>query len=121
MSFGRKRSGARWPQPKRDSLCSPSLQSLNTESTEDLSDLCVEFFLATEDTEALLVGGLIVGRFRPRFRFRFRHTTHGAEPYGTCSKAHKFAAAERSFVHSLETSIRLTLQAPALRCAWCDG
>jgi hypothetical protein len=31
------------------------LQSLTTETTEDLSDLCVESFLATEDTEALLV------------------------------------------------------------------
>jgi len=40
------------------------------------------------------LGALIVGRFRPRSRFRFRHTTHGAEPYGTCSEAHKFAAAE---------------------------
>jgi hypothetical protein len=26
-------------------------QNLNTEVTEDLSDLCVEVFLATEDTE----------------------------------------------------------------------
>jgi len=42
-----------WPQPKRDSPCSPSLQNLNTESTEDLSDLCVKVLLATEDTEAL--------------------------------------------------------------------
>ena len=48
-------SAARWPQPKRTSPCSPTLQSLNTETTEDLSDLCVKFFLATEDTEALLV------------------------------------------------------------------
>src|SRR5208283_1156208 len=40
------------PQPKRASPCSPSLQGLNTETTEDLSDLCVKFFLATEDTEA---------------------------------------------------------------------
>ena len=30
-----------------------TLQSLNTESTEDLSDLCVKVFLATEDTEKL--------------------------------------------------------------------
>ena len=29
-----------------------NLQSLNTETTEDLSDLCVKFFLVTEDTEA---------------------------------------------------------------------
>ncbi len=30
-------------------------QTLNTETTEALSDLCVEFLLVTEDTEALLV------------------------------------------------------------------
>jgi hypothetical protein len=41
-----------WPQLKRASPCSPSLHSLNTETTEDLSDLCVKFFLLTEDTEA---------------------------------------------------------------------
>ncbi len=44
-----------WPQPKRASPCSPTLQSLNTETTEDLSDLCVKYFLVTEDTEAFLV------------------------------------------------------------------
>jgi hypothetical protein len=43
-----------WPQPRRDSPCSPSLQNLNAESTEDLSDLCVKVLLTTEDTEALL-------------------------------------------------------------------
>jgi len=31
--------------------CSPSLQNLNTEGTEDLSALCVKFLLATEDAE----------------------------------------------------------------------
>jgi len=49
----------RGPQPqlkrdllKRDPLCSPCLQSLNTETTEVLSDLCVKLLLVTEDTEA---------------------------------------------------------------------
>ena len=55
-------SAARWPQPKRASPCSPTLQSLNTETTEDLSDLCVKFFLVTEDTEALLARGEIFAR-----------------------------------------------------------
>jgi len=55
-------SAARWPQPKRASPCSPALQSLNTETTEDLSDLCVKFFLVTEDTEALLVREEIFAR-----------------------------------------------------------
>jgi hypothetical protein len=48
-------SAARWPQPKQASPCSPTLQSLNTEATEDLSDLCVKFFVVREDTEALLI------------------------------------------------------------------
>jgi len=38
-------SAARWPQQEGDSLCSPSLQNLNTESTEGLGDLRVESFL----------------------------------------------------------------------------
>ena len=50
------------PQPRRFSPCSPTLKSLNTETTEDLSDLCVEFFLATEDTEALFVRDEIFAR-----------------------------------------------------------
>jgi hypothetical protein len=32
------------------------------ETTEDLSDLCVEFFLVTEDTEALFVRDEIFAR-----------------------------------------------------------
>jgi len=46
--------GAGWlAQPKRASPCSLTPQSLNTEGTEDLSDLCVRSFLgATENTEA---------------------------------------------------------------------
>ena len=51
----RAHSAARWPQPKRASPCSPTSQSLNTETTEDLNDLCVRFFLVREDTEATLV------------------------------------------------------------------
>jgi hypothetical protein len=40
------------PQPERTSPCPPWLQDFNTESTEDLSALCVEvFFVATENTE----------------------------------------------------------------------
>jgi predicted HTH transcriptional regulator len=35
-----------------DSPCSPWLSGLNTESTEYLSDLCVEALLPTEGTEA---------------------------------------------------------------------
>jgi hypothetical protein len=44
-------SAARCPQPKWASPCSPPLQSLSTETTEAISDLCVRFFLVTEDTE----------------------------------------------------------------------
>ena len=33
---------------------SPSLQNLNTESTENLSDLRVEALLTTEDTETVV-------------------------------------------------------------------
>jgi len=50
-------SAARWPQPKRAAPCSPTLQSLNTETTEDLGDLWAKFFAVTEDTKAL-PGGL---------------------------------------------------------------
>jgi hypothetical protein len=51
-----KHSAARWPQPKTGfSVSSVAFQSLNTETTEDLSDLCVKSFLVTEDTEALSV------------------------------------------------------------------
>ena len=55
-------SVARWPQAKRASPCSPTLQSLNTETTEDLSDLCVEVFPVTEDTEALFIREEIFAR-----------------------------------------------------------
>ena len=40
-----------WPRAKRASPCSPAFQGFNTKGTEDLSDLCVEFSPATEDTE----------------------------------------------------------------------
>jgi hypothetical protein len=64
-------SAAWWPQPKRTSPCSATLQTLNTETTENLSDLCIEFFPVTEDAEprtgwyraeALLVGEEIFAR-----------------------------------------------------------
>jgi hypothetical protein len=46
-----------WPQPKRDSLRPLCLSSLNTETTEDLSDLRVEALLTTEHTETLRTRG----------------------------------------------------------------
>jgi hypothetical protein len=55
-------SAARCPQSKRASPRSPTLQSLNTETTESLGDLCVEFFPVTEDTGALLVREEIFAR-----------------------------------------------------------
>ena len=42
------------------------LQSLTTETTEDLSDLCVQLFLATEDTEKLPRGEI----FAPRWYYK---------------------------------------------------
>ena len=50
-----------WPQSEPDSPRSPSLQSLNTESTEHLRDLCVKPLLATEDTETLVRRTLLKG------------------------------------------------------------
>ena len=41
------------PKPRRSSPCSLCFKSLNTESTEDLRDLCAESFLATENTEVV--------------------------------------------------------------------
>jgi hypothetical protein len=56
-----------WPQPKRDSLCSPCLSNLNTEHAEHLRDLCVEAFLATEATEALTTLSPVAERGRNEF------------------------------------------------------
>ena len=51
--------GEALPQPNRDSLRPPCLSSFNTERTEHLSNLCVESFLDTEGTEAVLTQGEI--------------------------------------------------------------
>ena len=63
---------------KRASLCSPTLQSLNTETTEDLSELCVKFFLVTE---ALLVREEILARrqevWEQKYRGRGRRREEG--------------------------------------------
>jgi hypothetical protein len=45
------------PQLKREPPCPLCLSSFNTEHTERLSELCVEAFLTTENTETLHTAG----------------------------------------------------------------